>query len=165
MTIIAIGITIFLLVRVVPVFGEVFSGFGANLTDPTAYLIKVSEFMQHSIIFILPAVGGIVYGWFAYLKTKQGREFWDRTRIKLPLFGVIAHKICLARFTRTLASLIRSGVPILEVLNIVANTCGNVVMEKAIRVASSDIERGDGISTSSANIRCSDDDYSNDHGG
>jgi type IV pilus assembly protein PilC len=64
----------------------------------------------------------------------------------LPIFGSIAHKICLARFTRTFASLIRSGVPILEVLNITANTCGNVVMEKAIRSASSDIEKGDGIS-------------------
>jgi type IV pilus assembly protein PilC len=91
-------------------------------------------------------MGLIVYSWFAYTKTKHGREFWDRLRIKLPLFGVIAHKICLARFTRTLASLIRSGVPILEVLNIVANTCGNVVMERAIRSASSDIERGEGIS-------------------
>src|ERR1044071_979948 len=88
--------------------------------------------------------------WFAYTKTKQGREFWDRTRIQLPIFGVIAHKICLARFTRTLASLIRSGVPILEVLSIVANTVGNVVMEKAIRVAMTDIEKGDGISTSLA---------------
>jgi type IV pilus assembly protein PilC len=65
----------------------------------------------------------------------------------MPIFGSIAHKICLARFSRTLASLIRSGVPILEVLNIVANTAGNVVMEKAVRTASSDIERGDGIST------------------
>jgi len=62
------------------------------------------------------------------------------------VFGSIAHKICLARFTRTLSSLIRSGVPILEVMNIVANTCGNVVMEKSIRVASGDIERGEGIS-------------------
>jgi type II secretory pathway component PulF len=63
-----------------------------------------------------------------------------------PSFGSIAHKICLARFARTLASLVRSGVPILEVLNIVANTAGNVVMEKAVRTASTDIERGDGIS-------------------
>lgn len=146
-TVIAIGITIFLLVKVVPVFGEIFAGFGAKLPTPTLYLIKTSEFVQHSILYILPTMGAMVYGWFAYLKTKQGREFWDRTRIRLPIFGVIAHKICLARFTRTLASLIRSGVPILEVLNIVANTCGNVVMEKAIRVASGDIERGDGIST------------------
>jgi type IV pilus assembly protein PilC len=145
-TVIAIGITIFLLVKVVPVFGEVFSSFGAPLPAPTLYLLKTSKWLQASILYILPAVGLLIYGWFAYLKTKQGREFWDRTRIKLPVFGVIAHKICLARFTRTLASLIRSGVPILEVLNIVANTVGNVIMEKAVRVASSDIERGDGIS-------------------
>lgn len=149
-TVIAIGITIFLLVKVVPVFGEIFAGFGAKLPTPTLYLIKVSEFLQHWIIYILPAMGLMVYGWVVYLKTKQGLEFWDRTRIKLPIFGVIAHKICLARFTRTLASLIRSGVPILEVLNIVANTCGNVVMEKAIRTASGDIERGDGISSALA---------------
>jgi type IV pilus assembly protein PilC len=145
-TIIAIAITIFLLVKVVPVFGEIFDGFGADLPLPTKYLIAVSEFLQGSLLYIIPGVIALVYAWFTYIKTKQGREFWDRLRINLPIFGIIAHKICLARFTRTLASLIRSGVPILEVLNIVANTCGNVIMEKAIRVASSDIERGDGIS-------------------
>jgi type IV pilus assembly protein PilC len=145
-TVIAIGITIFLLVKVVPVFGEIYSGFGAKLPGPTQFLISLSNILKSYILYILPAMAGLVYGWFYYIKTKPGREFWDRTRIKLPIFGVIAHKICLARFTRTLASLIRSGVPILEVLNIVANTCGNVVMEKAIRVAATDIERGEGIS-------------------
>src|SRR6266480_550270 len=146
-TTVAIGITIFLLVKVVPVFGEIYSGFGAKLPGPTQFLISISNILKSYILFILPALGLAVYGWFFYIKTKPGREFWDRTRIKLPIFGPIAHKICLARFTRTLASLIRSGVPILEVLNIVANTCGNVVMEKAIRVAATDIERGEGIST------------------
>ncbi len=145
-TFVAIAITIFLLVKVVPVFGEIFSGFGAKLPTPTQVLINISEWLQKNILFIIPAAGLVVYGWLAYIKTKQGREFWDRTRIKLPVFGHIAHKICLARFTRTLASLIRSGVPILEVLGIVANTVGNVVMEKAIRVAMTDIEKGDGIS-------------------
>ncbi len=146
-TIVAIGITIFLLVKVVPVFGEIYSGFGAKLPGPTQFLIGLSNIIKGYILYILPAMGLAVYGWFFYIKTKPGREFWDRTRIKLPIFGPIAHKICLARFTRTLASLIRSGVPILEVLNIVANTCGNVVMEKAIRVAATDIERGEGISS------------------
>ncbi len=146
-TVIAIGITIFLMVKVVPVFGEIYTGFGAKLPGPTQFLIQVSNILKAYILYILPALAALVYGWFAYIKTKPGREFWDRTRIKLPIFGVIAHKICLARFTRTLASLIRSGVPILEVLNIVANTCGNVVMEKAIRTAAGDIERGEGIST------------------
>jgi type IV pilus assembly protein PilC len=145
-TVVAISITIFLLVKVVPVFGEIFSGFGAKLPAPTQFLISLSDWMKHNLLFLLPAFALLVYGWITYIKTKQGREFWDRTRIKLPIFGHIAHKICLARFTRTLASLVRSGVPILEVLSIVANTCGNVVMEKAIRVAMTDIEKGDGIS-------------------
>jgi type IV pilus assembly protein PilC len=145
-TVVAIGITIFLLVKVVPVFGDVYKGFGAKLPGPTQWLINFSNTMREYLLYILPAVVGIIYGWLAYIKTKTGREFWDRTRIKLPIFGQIAHKICLARFTRTLASLIRSGVPILEVLQIVANTVGNVIMEKAIRVAANDIEKGESIS-------------------
>lgn len=145
-TIIAIGITIFLLVKVVPVFGDVYKGFGSKLPGPTQALINLSNWMQSYILIILPAMVGIVYGWLAYIKTKAGRFFWDRTRIKLPIFGSIAHKICLSRFSRTLSSLIRSGVPILEVLQIVSNTVGNVVMEKAIRVTASDIERGESMS-------------------
>jgi type IV pilus assembly protein PilC len=146
-TFVAITITIFLLVKVVPVFGEIFSGFGAKLPAPTQFLIDLSEWLKRNLQYVIPAMGVMVYGWLTYIKTKQGREFWDRTRIRLPIFGHIAHKICLARFSRNLASLVRSGVPILEVLNIVANTCGNVVMEKAIRISMSDIEKGDGIST------------------
>jgi type IV pilus assembly protein PilC len=75
---------------------------------------------------------------------------WDTYRIRLPIFGSIAHKICLARFTRTLASLVRSGVPILDVLQIVSQTVGNVVMEKAIKTAAVDIERGESISAALA---------------
>jgi len=146
-TIIAITITIFLLLKVVPVFGEIYQGFGAKLPGPTQFLIDLSNVLKRYFLYIAPVFALMIYGWFAYIKTRPGREFWDRLRIKMPIFGPIAHKLCLARFTRTLASLIRSGVPILEVLNIVANTCGNVVMEKAIRNAASDIERGEGIST------------------
>ena len=146
-TIIAIAITIFLLLRVVPVFGEIYSGFGAKLPGPTQFLIDISNILKRYIIYIAPVVALLIYGWFAYIKTRPGREFWDRLRIRMPIFGSIAHKLCLARFARTLASLIRSGVPILEVLNIVANTAGNVVMEKAIRAAAGDIERGEGISS------------------
>ena len=145
-TVIALGITVFLLVKVVPVFGEVYKGFGSKLPAPTQALIDLSEFVQSYLVYILAATGAGIYGWMAYLKTAKGREFWDRTRISLPIFGVIAHKICLARFTRTFASLVRSGVPILEVLQIVSNTVGNVVMEKAIRASATDIERGEGIS-------------------
>jgi type IV pilus assembly protein PilC len=145
-TIVAIGITVFLLVKVVPVFGDVYKGFGSKLPAPTQALIDLSNFVQNYLLYLIAATGAAIYGWLAYLKTKQGREFWDRTRIRLPIFGVIAHKICLARFTRTFASLVRSGVPILEVLQIVSNTVGNVVMEKALRASAGDIERGEGIS-------------------
>jgi type IV pilus assembly protein PilC len=145
-TIVAIGITIFLLVKVVPVFGDVYKSFGSKLPGPTQMLINLSEFVKAYLLYILAAAVGAIYSWFAYIKTKKGREFWDRTRIRLPIFGQIAHKICLARFTRTLASLIRAGVPILEVLAIVSNTVGNVIMEKAVRVAASDIEKGESIS-------------------
>src|SRR6266498_1014792 len=145
-TIVAIGITIFLLVKVVPVFGEVYKSFGSKLPGPTQFLINFSNLVKQYLIYLMALAIGLAYAWFAWIKTKKGREFWDRTRIKLPIFGSIAHKICLARFTRTLASLIRSGVPILEVLQIVSNTVGNVVMEKAIQVAGGDIERGESIS-------------------
>jgi len=145
-TIVAILITIFLLVKVVPVFGEIFTSFHATLPAPTLYLIKTSNIVKHYLFLLLLAGGGAAYGWFYFIKTPAGRLFWDSRRIRLPIFGVIAHKICLARFTRTLASLVRSGVPILEVLQIVSQTVGNVVMEKAVQTAALDIERGESIS-------------------
>jgi len=145
-TVVAILITIFLLIKVVPVFGEIFASFGAELPGPTQALINISNFVKRYIIFLIVAGGGTVYAWLYFIKTPVGRQFWDTRRIKLPIFGSIAHKICLARFTRTLASLIRSGVPILEVLQIVSQTVGNVLMEKAIKTAAVDIERGESIS-------------------
>jgi type IV pilus assembly protein PilC len=146
-TIVAILITTFLLIKVVPVFGEIFTSFNATLPAPTLYLIKTSNLVKKYILLFALAAGAASYGWFYFIKTPSGRWFWDSHRIKLPIFGAIAHKICLARFTRTLASLIRSGVPILEVLQIVSQTVGNVVMEKAVKTAALDIERGESIST------------------
>jgi len=145
-TLVAMTVTTFLLVKIVPEFGKIFSGFGAKLPGPTQFLIDLSEWLKKWWWMVGLGGGGVVYGWFQFIKTKVGEEFWDRNRIRLPIFGHIAHKICLARFSRTLASLIRSGVPILEVLNITANCVGNVVIEKAIRSAAADIEKGDGIS-------------------
>jgi type IV pilus assembly protein PilC len=146
-SVVAVLITIFLLIKVVPVFGEIFNSFGATLPAPTLFLINLSKFVQKWIFLLMPLGAAMAYGWFYFIKTPVGRKFWDTYRIRLPIFGVIAHKICLARFTRTLASLIRSGVPILEVLQIVSQTVGNVVMEQAIKTASYDIERGENIST------------------
>jgi type IV pilus assembly protein PilC len=145
-TIVAIGITIFLLVKVVPVFGGIYTSMGGKLPAPTQFLVDLSDVLQRYFFLIALVVGGIIFGWLYYIKTPPGRAFWDARRIKLPVFGHIAHKICLARFARTMASLVRSGVPILEVLSIVQNTVGNVVMENALKVASTDIEKGEGIS-------------------
>jgi type IV pilus assembly protein PilC len=108
--------------------------------------MDLSDLLRHWLILVFFVAGALVYAWLHFIKTKSGREFWDRQRIKLPVFGPIAHKICLARFTRTLASLVRSGVPILDVLQIVSQTVGNVIMEKAVKTAATDIERGEGIS-------------------
>jgi type IV pilus assembly protein PilC len=145
-TFVAIGITTFLLVKVIPVFKDVYSGFGAKLPGPTQVLMDISDLVRHWFVLLLILAAAAIWGWLSFIKTKSGLEFWDARRIKLPIFGSIAHKICLARFTRTLASLIRSGVPILEVLQIVSQTVGNVIMEKAIKTAMGDIERGEGIS-------------------
>lgn len=149
-TTVAIGITIFLLVKVVPVFKEIFDSFKGKLPGPTMALIQLSEFLQHWLIAVLMVMGGAVYGWFYFIKTPQGRQFWDAYRIRLPIFGNIAHSICLSRFANTFATLVRSGVPILSVLESVSRASGNVVMEKAIKAAMIDIQHGNGISESLA---------------
>jgi type IV pilus assembly protein PilC len=146
-TIIALSITIVLLTKVVPTFGEIFSGFGKKLPPATQMLLDISKIVRAYFFFIFLGMGAMIGGIYYFLSTPFGHAWWDARRIKLPIFGPIAHKICLARFARTFASLIRSGVPILEVLSIVQNTVGNVVMEDAIKVAATDIERGEGIST------------------
>src|SRR5438270_2285855 len=79
-TVVAVGITIFLLVKVVPVFGDVYKGFGQKLPAPTLALLSISNGLKEYILYILPALAGIIYGWLAYIKTATGREFWDRVR-------------------------------------------------------------------------------------
>src|SRR2546429_1552536 len=79
-TVIAIGVTTFLLVKLVPGFGEIYIRFGAKLPGPTQFLITISNIIKDYILYILPAIGLAVYGWFFYIKTKPGREFWDRDR-------------------------------------------------------------------------------------
>ena len=79
----------------------------------------------------------------AFLRTERGRQVWDRYKLKLPIFGPLVHKIAMTRFARTFAQLIRSGVPILEVMEIVGDTSGNYVVEQAIKFVSVDIEKGE----------------------
>ena len=147
-TIVAIGITVFLLVKVVPVFGEIFDSFRGKLPAPTLALIAVSNFVQQWFFLLAVGSAAVVFAWFQYIRTKNGREFWDARRIRLPIVGPLALSICLSRFTRTFSALVHSGVPILSVMETVSRACGNVVMEKAIVAAATDIEHGQTISDS-----------------
>jgi type IV pilus assembly protein PilC len=142
---IAFTITTFLIVRVVPIFGEIFHDFGAKLPAPTQFLINVSDFVRSEWYFLIVGIGGTIFGIRAFLRSKRGKQLFDRFRLKVPVFGPLGHKICMSRFARTFAQLIRSGVPILEVLDIVGGTSGNHVVESSIRGVSEDVEKGDNL--------------------
>jgi len=143
---IAFAITVFLLVKVVPIFGEIFKDFGAKLPAPTQFLIDVSDFMRNEWYFLLLGFGGAFFGLRTFLRSTRGKQLADRWKLKLPIFGPLIHKICMSRFSRTFAQLIRSGVPILEVLDIVGGASGNHVVETSIKGVSQDVEKGDNLS-------------------
>src|SRR5947207_3056451 len=140
---IAFAITTFLIVRVVPIFGEIFKDFGAKLPAPTQFLIDVSDFVRSEWYFLVVGIGGAIFGIRTFLRSKRGKQFSDRWKLKLPVFGPLVHKICMSRFARTFAQLIRSGVPILEVLDIVGGPYGNHVIENSIKDVAGDVEKGD----------------------
>ncbi len=142
----AMIITTFLIVKVVPVFAGIFKDFGKPLPAPTQLLVELSDFMRSSWYIIIALVVGVVFGIKTFLKTPRGRELWNRWQLKLPIFGPLIHKIAMSRFARTFAQLIRSGVPILETLDIVGGSSGNHVVETAIRSVSTDVEKGDNLS-------------------
>ena len=140
---IAVAITTFLIVKVVPVFGDIFADFGANLPGPTQFLLDVSDFIRGNWYFIVGIIVAIFFGIRTFVRTEQGGRLWDKWKLKLPIFGPLVHKICMTRFARTFAQLIRSGVPILEVMDIVGDTSGNSVVTDAIKKVSTEVERGD----------------------
>jgi type IV pilus assembly protein PilC len=144
---IAFAITTFLLVRVVPIFGEIFKDFGAKLPAPTQFLLDVSDFIRARWYYLILGIGGTIFGIRTFLRSKRGKEWSDRWKLKLPVFGPLVHKICMSRFARTFAQLIRSGVPILEVLDIVGGSSGNHVIETSLKSVSVDVEKGDNLST------------------
>jgi type IV pilus assembly protein PilC len=143
---IAMAITTFLIVKVVPIFGEIFQDFGSKLPAPTQFLIDVSDFMRGEWYFLLLGIGGVFFGIRTFIRSTRGKQLWDRWKLKLPVFGPLVHKICMSRFARTFAQLIRSGVPILEVLDIVGGASGNHVVETSIKGVSADVEKGDNLS-------------------
>ena len=140
---IAFGITTFLIVKIVPVFGKIFADFGAKLPAPTQFLIDLSDFINGNWYIIVPAILGVFFGIRYFVNTPTGSELWDKWKLKLPVFGPLVHKICMTRFARTFAQLIRSGVPILEVMEIVGDTAGNILVGRAIKLVSTDVEKGE----------------------
>ena len=143
---IALLITLFLIIKVVPVFADVFKDFGRPLPAPTQMLVDLSEFVRSFWWALLLVVIGIFYALKLFFRSEKGAQLWDKYQLKLPVFGPLLHKIAMTRFARTFAQLIRSGVPILETLDIVGGSAGNRIIEQAIRSVSTDVERGDNLS-------------------
>ncbi len=143
---IAMVITAFLIIKVVPVFADVFKDFGRPLPGPTQMLVDLSQFSRDYWWAILLMVAALYFALKVFLRTENGQLLWDKYQLKLPVFGPLLHKIAMTRFARTFAQLIRSGVPILETLDIVGGSAGNRVIEQAIRSVSTDVERGDNLS-------------------
>jgi type IV pilus assembly protein PilC len=140
---IAAGVIILLLWKVVPVFATLFAGLGVDLPLPTRIVIGLSHFVGSIYGFLIfVAVAGFVVGLKVWHGTAQGRLAIDTVILKLPILGILMRKIAVARFTRTLGTLISSGVPILEGLDITAKTSGNAVIEKALTQVRKSLEEG-----------------------
>jgi len=131
--------------KVIPTFASLFSGLGADLPLPTRIVIALSDNLVRFFPFILVGGGAAAYGFKAYYATENGRRVIDAVTLKLPILGNIMRKIAVARFCRTLSTLISSGVPILDGLEITAKTSGNAIIEDAIMSTRKSIERGETI--------------------
>ena len=140
---VAAGVITLLLWKVVPVFGTLFAGLGVALPLPTRIVIGMSNFVGSIFGFLLlVAVIGTIVGIKLWYGTAQGRYVIDTIILKAPLIGILMRKIAVARFTRTLGTLISSGVPILEGLDITAKTAGNAVVERALLKVRKSLEEG-----------------------
>ena len=133
--------------KVIPTFAALFSGLGADLPLPTRVVIGLSDNLVRFFPFLLVGAGLAGYGFKQYYATDKGRRVVDATTLKMPVLGNIMRKIAVARFCRTLSTLISSGVPILDGLEITAKTAGNAIVEDAVMTTRASIERGETIST------------------
>ena len=144
--IIAAIVVAVIMVFVIPVFQSMFNDMGGSLPAPTLIVVAMSNFVRHNIIYI---IGAIIIFTFAYKKfynTVKGRAILDDIFLKLPMFGILLRKVAVAKFTRTMGTMLSSGVSILDALDIVAKTSGNVTIEKAIYNVKSGISEGETMS-------------------
>ena len=131
--------------KVIPTFAQLFAGLGADLPMPTRVVIALSDNLVRYFPFLFAGAGAAAYGFKRYYATDAGRRVVDGVTLKLPILGNIMRKIAVARFCRTLSTLISSGVPILDGLEITAKTAGNSIVEDAIMITRKSIERGETI--------------------
>jgi type IV pilus assembly protein PilC len=132
--------------KVIPTFAALFTGLGATLPLPTRIVIAASNGLVRFLPFIVIGIGAAAYGFKTYYASDGGRRTVDAVMLKAPILGLIMRKIAVARFCRTLSTLLASGVPILDGLDITARTSGNAVVENAILLTRKSIERGETIS-------------------
>jgi len=130
--VISIAVVALLLVKVIPVFQKMFEGFGGELPGPTQFLITLSGYAQKYFLVALIAMAIAVYAFRRYYKTEKGTLLIDDLILRSPVFGPLLKKVAVARFTRTMSTMMTSGVPILEGLAIVSKTAGNKVVENAL---------------------------------
>ncbi|MBW1858636.1 MAG: type II secretion system F family protein [Deltaproteobacteria bacterium] len=140
--VIAVLVVAVILIFVIPVFEQMFSDFGGTLPVPTQIVVAASNFVKGNIIFIIIGLGVLVFAFKRFYSTDRGRALVDDVLLKLPVFGPLLQKVAVARFTRTMGTMISSGVPILEALDIVAKTAGNMTIEKALYSVRSGITQG-----------------------
>ena len=143
--VVAVGVTFVMLTYIVPIFAKMFEGLGAELPAPTQMVLQLSHFLRSNILtgIVLLILLMIFYRW--YSKTDKGRLLIDKIKLKAPLLGSLLRKTAISRFTRTLGTLISSGVSILDALEITAKTAGNRVIQDAIKRSVVSIAEGETI--------------------
>jgi type IV pilus assembly protein PilC len=142
---VAVIVVIILMVFVIPVFEQMFKSAGQQLPLPTLIVLTISKIIKNNVIFVIVGMGAFFFLLRKYYHTANGRALVDRLLLKLPVFGPLFKKIAVARFSRTLGTLVSSGVPILDGLIIVSRTAGNKTVETAILNARTSIREGETI--------------------
>ncbi|AKF83241.1 type IV pilus assembly protein PilC [Myxococcus fulvus] len=142
---VAIGVTALLLLKVTPVFAAMFADFGSALPGPTQFVVDLSAWAEAYWLHVVASITAVVVSFSWSYKQPKGRKFWDKVFLKMPLFGPVLRKVAVARFTRTLGTMISSGVPILDALDVTAKTAGNKTVEEAIYYVRGKIAEGKNI--------------------
>lgn len=142
----AVAITLVLVLKVIPGFKSIFSSLGSQLPMPTQILITISDVCREYFLIVGAVIIAVVLAFMAYIKTAGGALNFDKFKLNMKIFGPLFKKVAVSKFTRTLSTLVRSGVPILGALEIVSKTAGNKVIEGAVDEIRASVREGESIS-------------------